>query len=135
MSDIELTRHLLDLEEQRCRAIVEERYDQLSNILSDRLIHTHTRGNHDGKQQYLAYLQGVLQILDLRRKDLRVIQLGDSAAVMHGHQLNRVRLRGTQEEGSVEAMATQTWAQEADGQWRLLAFHACSLSAPHSPGR
>ena len=130
MSDVYLTQYLLDLEEQRCRAIVEERYDHLSGILSDRLIHTHTRGNQDGKEAYLAYLQGVLQILELRRKDLRIILIGDSAAVMHGLQVNRVRRRGTQDEGSVESMATQTWAKEADGQWRLVAFHACSLGSP-----
>jgi feruloyl-CoA synthase len=53
-------------------------------------------------------------------------------AVMHGKQVNRARLRGDGDDTtiSVEAMATQVWAREGDGRWRLVAFHATSLGPP-----
>ncbi len=58
--------------------------------------------------------------------------LGPDAAVMHGKQVNRARLRGkpAETEISVESVATQVWAREGDGRWRLVAFHATSLGAP-----
>lgn len=130
MIPAELTQHLLALEADRCRAIVEQRYDRLAQLLSDRLVHTHTRGNHDDKASYLAFVSSVIESLELRREDLRVIPLGDVAAVMHGKQVNRARKRGTTDEVLVEAIATQTWVREHDGQWRVVAFHASSLGAP-----
>lgn len=132
---MEVPDHLLALEDARCRAIVEQRYERLSELLSDRLIHTHTRGNHDDKASYMAFVSGVIESLELRREDLRVIPLGDAAAVMHGKQVNRVRKRGTTEEVRVESTVTQTWAKEADGQWRVVAFQATSLGPLPPPVR
>jgi len=130
-----LVTHLLALEEQRCQAIVDQRYDQLAELLSDRLIHTHTRGNVDDKPGLLAFLGGVIESVALRREGLRVELLGDTVAVMHGKQVNRARRRGTSDELQVEATVTQTWAREADDHWRVVAFHASPLGSPPPPVR
>jgi ketosteroid isomerase-like protein len=132
---MEIPDHLLALEDARCRAIVEQRYERLSELLSDRLIHTHTRGNHEDKASYMAFVSGVVESLELRREGLRVILLGDTAAVMHGKQVNRTRKRGTTQEVRVEATVTQTWGKEADGQWRVVAFQATSLGPLPPPVR
>lgn len=130
MNPPDLTQTLLNLEEERCRCIVEQRYDRLAQLLSDRLVHTHTRGNADDKASYLAFVGGVIESLELRREQLRVIPLGEGAAVMHGKQVNRARKRGATDEVIVESTATQTWMKESDGEWRIVAFHASSLGAP-----
>lgn len=125
-----LQQRVLALEDERCRCIVEQRFDRLRELLSDKLVHTHTRGNFDDRDSYLAYVAGVIESLELRREGLRVIPLGDDAAVLHGRQINRVRRRGQQEELLVEAMLTQVFAREEDGAWRMLAFQATALGAP-----
>lgn len=122
--------HLNALEDERCRCIVEQNYQRLGELLSPSLIHTHTRGNVDTRESYLAFVSGVIESLELRREGLQVLPLGETAAVMHGKQINRARRRGHTEEVLVEAMVTQVWAREADGQWRVAAFHATPLGAP-----
>ena len=130
MADI--TEKVLQAEDERCKAIVAQDWERLSAILSSSLIHTHTRGNSDGRDSYLKYVQTSVEILELRREDLRVIPIGLNVAVMHGRQINRARLRGKglETEVSVEATATQVWSLESDGRWRLVAFHATSLGPP-----
>ena len=59
----------------------------------------------------MAFVSGVVESLELRREGLRVILLGDTAAVMHGKQVNRTRKRGTTQEVRVEATVTQTWGK------------------------
>jgi ketosteroid isomerase-like protein len=135
MDTTTLTDTLIALENERCHCIVSQRFDRLAQLLSDRLVHTHARGNVDDKSSYLAFVGGVIESLDLQREHLRVIPLSDCAAVMHGRQINRARKRGEQEEVIVESMATQTWVLEPDGQWRVVAFHASSLGAPPPPVR
>ena len=124
-----ITQMLIALEEERCRCIVEQDYQRLRELLSPALIHTHTRGNVDTRESYLAFVSGVIESLELRREGLRVVPLGDSAAVMHGRQINRARRRGHDEEVLVEAMVTQVWALEGDGHWRVAAFQATPLGA------
>jgi ketosteroid isomerase-like protein len=118
------------LEDERCRCVVAQDYVRLRELLSPSLIHTHTRGNVDTRESYLAFVSGAIESLEMRREDLRVLPLGDAAAVMHGKQINRARRRGHTEEVVVEAMVTQVWAREPDGAWRLAAFHATPLGAP-----
>jgi hypothetical protein len=121
---------ILTLEDERCRCIVEQRFDRLGELLSKRLIHTHTRGNVDTYDSYLSYVANVVELLELRREALQVVVLNDQAAVLHGRQINRARRRGDTEEVRVEAMVTQVLAREDDGQWRMVAFQATSLGPP-----
>jgi len=122
---------LMARERERCDHIIDQNFTELSNLLSKSLIHTHTRGNTDDKDSYLNYVKDIVEILDVRRENLRVIPMGRNSAVMHGKQINRARLR-TQEIGEVEVetMVTQVWALELDGLWRLVAFQATPLGAP-----
>lgn len=129
-----LKERILALEDERCRCIVEQRFDRLRELLSADLVHTHTRGNADSRDSYMAYISGVIESLDLRREDLRVIPAGSDAAVLHGKQINTVRRRGGQHEAlTVEATVVQVFAREGDGQWRMVAFQATPLGAPPPP--
>ncbi len=122
--------YLLSLEQQRCDAIVNEDWERLRSLLSERLVHTHTRGNTDSRESYLAYISGIIQSLELRRENLQVIPLGIDVAVMHGKQINRARRRGDAREVVVEATVTQVWHREDKDHWRMVAFHASPLGEP-----
>lgn len=124
-----LAERVLAIEAERCRCIVEQRFDRLRELLSENLIHTHTRGNVDSRDAYLAFVSGKIESVSLIREDLRVVPLGTNAAVVHGRQINRARRRGASEEVTVQAMVTQVFACEADGQWRMVAFQATSTGA------
>jgi hypothetical protein len=124
------TEMLMSLEQERCRRIIAQDFSALRAMLSSRLIHTHTRGNQDDRESYLAYLKSSVEILDVRRDNLRVQWIGNATAVMHGRQTNRARLRGKTEEVNVESQVIQVWTQESDGYWRQVAFQATPLGAP-----
>jgi ketosteroid isomerase-like protein len=131
-----ISEELMALEAERCRCIVEQNYERLGELLSPSLIHTHTRGNVDTRGSYLAFVGGVIESLELRREGLQVLPLGDAVALMHGRQINRARRRGHTEEVLVEAVVTQVWVREVDGQWRVAAFHATPLgTAPPAVAR
>ena len=115
------------LEEERCRCIVDHDHERLGSLLSRSLIHTHTGGKIDTRKGYLAFVSGVVESLELRRGVLRVMLFGDSVAVMHGKQIDRVRRLGQTEETLVEAVVTQVWALEDDDRWRLTVCHATPL--------
>jgi ketosteroid isomerase-like protein len=124
-------KHLLTARENaRCRYIVAQDFTALRNLLSSRLIHVHTRGNQDSRDSYLDYLANRIEILDLHRENLQIQLISDSAAVMHGKQLNRARLRGASDEVSIAAQVIQVWGREDDGVWRQIAFQATPLGPP-----
>jgi hypothetical protein len=127
---VEITEQVTSLENERCRCIVAQDFAALRNLLSSRLIHVHTRGNQDTRESYLDYLLNRVEILNLRRENLQIQIINESAAVMYGKQINRARLRGKMDEVVVEAQVMQVWAREDDGAWRQLAFQATPLGAP-----
>jgi ketosteroid isomerase-like protein len=124
---------LLQLEGERIRCLLEQDYAGLTKLLSPELLHTHTRGNVDSLSSYLHFVGEVVQALEVRRENLRVLPLGADAAVMHGKQISRSRLRKTGQEASAEATVTQVWHRGSDGQWRLVAFQATPLGDPPPP--
>lgn len=124
------TQVLLAREQQRCLALANGDFELLGDVLSRDLLHTHTRGNSDGYDSYLVYMQSTLELLNVERGELRIRQYGD-AAVMTGIQVNTARLRGG--DGTVmriESKVVQVWAKEADGQWRVTVFQATALGPP-----
>lgn len=127
---------LIELENERCRCLVEQDYEKLKDLLSPHLVHTHTRGNVDGRDSYIDFVSRVIESLELTRENLRVIPLGPDTAVMHGKQVNRARRRGIAEEVTVSAMVTQVWSRVDCEQWRLVAFQATPLGeAPPAVAR
>ena len=126
----ELREQVIRAESERCRCIVNHDFPALLHLLSSRLVHVHTRGNQDTRDTYLDYLSSRVEILDLRRENLQIQMISDSAAVMHGRQINRARLRGKTDEVVVEAQVMQVWVREDDWAWRQLAFQATPIGAP-----
>lgn len=121
-----ITDHLLQLEQQRCDALMRGDFNRLSELISDELTHVHTRGNVDGRESYLHYMREILEVREVRRSELRVRVFGD-AAVMTGQQLSSARLRGKDMTATVSSFVTQVWARETDGAWRQVSFQATGL--------
>jgi ketosteroid isomerase-like protein len=121
------------LEAERIRCLVEQDYVGLAKLLSSELLHTHARGNLDNLSGYLAFVGNVVRALDIRRENLRVVELGTDTAIMHGKQISRSQLRKTGQEATLEATVTQVRHRGSDGQWRLAAFQATPLGEPPPP--
>jgi ketosteroid isomerase-like protein len=115
-------------ERDRCAAIREQDFGKLTTLLHPSLIHVHARGNQDTRDSYLHYLQNVVEILDVKRADLRVSIYGE-VAVMTGRQYNTARARGSEPIVTIEAQTMQVWLRE-DGAWRQVAFQATPIGAP-----
>jgi hypothetical protein len=119
---------VLAAESARCAAIRAQDFTSLAALLHPSLIHVHTRGNQDTHESYLKYLREVIEILDIKRGDLKVSVHGDSA-VMTGRQYNTARIRGAEPVITVEAQVMQVWIEE-NGVWRQLALQATPIGAP-----
>lgn len=119
--------HLTSLELERCRCLMAQDIDGLRKLLSERLLHIHTRGNVHDLGQYLHFVQEVVQVLALGRADLTVRELGDNAAVMLGRQSNQSKSRATGATMVTEAQVVQVWVREQDGAWRLSVFQGTAL--------
>lgn len=122
--------HLTEREHARCRSLMSEDFASLNELLSDQLMHIHTRGKVDGKPQYLRFAQDVAKVVSLTRGPLAVRQLADDVAVMTGLQTNLSCGRSAATRGVVtttEAQVVQIWAREADGAWRIQLFQGTAL--------
>jgi Domain of unknown function (DUF4440) len=125
------TKEVLAAESARCTAIRTQDFESLALLLHPSLIHVHTRGNEDTYESYLKYLRDVIEILDIKRGDLKVSLHGDSA-VMTGRQYNTARIRGADPVVNVEAQVMQVWISES-GTWRQVALQATPIGAPPPP--
>lgn len=125
-----LQAHLIEREQERCRCLMTEDFDSLRGLLSDQLVHVHTRGNVDGKANYLRFVEQVAQVVSLSRGPLSVRQLAEDVALMTGRQTNQSRGRAAGPSGAVtttEAQVAQIWKREADGAWRIHLFQGTAL--------
>lgn len=125
-----LQQHLTEREHARCRSLMSDDFASLNELLSDQLMHIHTRGKVDGKPQYLRFAQEVAQVVSLTRGPLAVRQLGADVAVMTGLQTNLSCGRSAATRGAIattEAQVVQVWAREADGAWRIQLFQGTAL--------
>jgi hypothetical protein len=132
VTDEDARDELSRLERDRCRAIAEDDFDRLGELLSARLIHVHTRGNRDTRGSYLAYLRDVVDILEVRRGEL-AIDVHRDCAVMCGPQTNVARPRDSDQPPlEVASEVMQVWTRD-DGGWRQVAFQATPLGAAPPP--
>jgi ketosteroid isomerase-like protein len=123
MSNATVKNQLLDLEQERRRALVEEDYPRVAQLFADDLVYVHTTGLVQGKVDYLDYAQSAVQYLAIERGELQVRFYGESLAIMTGPQCNTLQKRGGDQPIRSEGFATQVWALGAEG-WQISSFHA-----------
>lgn len=120
-----IAQQLIELEAQRCRAMLAADFVRLREILHPDLIHVHAKGQVDGYDSYFASGGVKVHYLTLDRSDLEVRLLGDSA-LMTGRQL----LIAERKDGSgtvrIDSRVMQTWVREG-ARWRQIAFQTTPL--------
>jgi len=120
--------HLLDLEQARSRALVEEDHARVAELFADDLVYVHTTGLVQGKAEYLAYAKTAVQYLAIERGELHIRFYGEGVAVMTGPQCNTLQKRGGDQPIRGEGFATQVWTLGAQG-WQISSFQATRLPA------
>lgn len=117
-TDAETT--LIDLEQQRCRAMMNGDTESLRELLHRDLIHVHAKGQIDGFDTYFSTGGFNVHYKRVERSELAVRVMGDSALMTGRQILVGVRKNGT---GTVtiDSRVMQVWVKEGD-RWQQLAF-------------
>jgi ketosteroid isomerase-like protein len=116
-----------NLEKQRYDAMLAGDVETLRKLCSVELAYTHSSGERDDKESYLAKIaSGFFTYHEIIRSVDRILMLDEAALVM-----GRMTARGT-----VEGVARQidnaylaVWAREADG-WKFVAYQPTPLRRP-----
>jgi ketosteroid isomerase-like protein len=116
----DVTTLLIDLEQQRCRAMLAADTGRLRQLLHRDLIHVHAKGQVDGFDSYFNTGGFNVDYQRLERSELVVRVLGDSA-LMTGRQL----LVGVRKNGSgtvtIDSRVMQVWVRDGE-RWQQIAF-------------
>ncbi|SDY35247.1 protein of unknown function [Variovorax sp. YR266] len=111
---------LIDLEQQRCNAMMDGDTQRLRELLHRDLIHVHAKGQIDGFDSYFSTGGFNVHYTRLERSELFVRVMGNSALMTGRQMLVGVRKNGT---GTVtiDSRVMQVWVKE-EARWQQLAF-------------
>lgn len=111
---------LIDLEQQRCTAMMNGDIETLQQLLHRDLTHVHAKGQIDSFDSYFSTGGFNVHYKQVERSELNVRVMGDSALMTGRQLLVGVRKNGT---GTVtiDSRVMQVWVKEADS-WQQLAF-------------
>ncbi len=117
---------VLELEEQRYRAMLSADLATLDRLLDDGLTYTHSSGVVDTKVSYLAGVRDkVWEYKNISREHERVVIRGGCALVFCRLRID-ASIRGTPKK--IDSNALAVWVQDGQ-QCRLLAVHSSSAAA------
>lgn len=120
LADAATRSEILEVEEQRRRALLAVDLDALADLYDDSLVHTHAPGLTHDKAQLLEHVRTRRAYLDMRRGDLLIRVIGE-VAIITGRLINR--LRGP--DGGERVLAgqvIQVLRRCEDGRWRFVSF-------------
>jgi ketosteroid isomerase-like protein len=126
-----VTRLLLQLDRDRCQALVAGDHDRLRQILHPDLFHVHARGTVEDCEHYLDSLSQRTFAIVQRFDDLKVRDFGNTA-FMSGRQLAESVRRATGERVRIDSMVTQVWTLEGD-RWRQLSYQTTPIEMTVTP--
>jgi ketosteroid isomerase-like protein len=111
---------LIDLEQQRCNAMMNGDTERLRELLHRDLIHVHAKGQVDGFDSYFSTGGFNVHYKRVERSELVVRVTGNSALMTGRQMLVGVRKNGT---GTVtiDSRVMQVWVKEGE-RWQQLAF-------------
>jgi Domain of unknown function (DUF4440) len=111
---------VLAAEEARCRAIAEEDWDALSEIVGDDFDYTHSNATHQDKE---AWIEGIkVRRREVIRDDLSVRLIGDVALVSGGTVYRYAEPFNGDSHFGVHLDVLQVFARR-DGRWQVIAHH------------
>lgn len=108
------------LEARRYAAMKDGDTAALRELLSARLVYSHSDATQDSLESYLATLtDGSLRYHDIQFETKAVLVAGSDAAIALGTMSADITRNGADKR--IAAMTCAVWAREA-GTWRLLAY-------------
>ena len=126
MNDEPARQEIIDLERQRCAALIAGDIGALHGLMADDLIHIHGSGQIDDKAAYLKGVETKYTFHRIERGDLNVRIYGEVAIVV-GTLSQTVSVHGVEKRKEIEALATQTWIRGSAG-WKQNTCHNAFLS-------
>ena len=112
---------VLELEEQRYQAMVEQNVETLDSMLDDDLIFTHASGKIDTKATFLESLgSGTLIYKAVEIDNVKVRVYGD-CGVINGESRLDLHVRG--EDRTLNMLFTTVWVRDSNG-WKVVAYQS-----------
>jgi hypothetical protein len=123
---------LLQLEHDRCQALLAGNRERLKQLMHPGLFHVHARGNVENFESYTGSgaLKSSYSVLQ-RFEDLKVQVFGD-AALMTGRQLAVSSRKATGERVHIDSMVTQVWVRNGD-RWQQLSYQTTPIEMTVMP--
>jgi ketosteroid isomerase-like protein len=120
----EIAAQIRAAEDRRYAAMVGADVGALGELLSDRLVYSHSNGSRDSRESLLAKIgDGSLLYIALEHPVTQVIVLGDAALVI-GEMHGDVVVDGLSRQ--LHSAILAVWAAHGDG-WQLAAFQPTKL--------
>lgn len=113
-----------DLEARRYAAMLTGDVETLGELCSSKLIYTHSQGDRDDRDSYLAKVVGKFFVYhEITHPADRILVWGDTALVT-GRMTARVSVAG--QERRIDNSYLAVWLRE-DGQWKFAAYQPTPL--------
>lgn len=114
----DLEAEIRTLEDRRYRAMLDGDVATLRDLLSDRLLYTHSDGRVDSKDDYLATLEGGGPYVSIEHPVHRIV-VDEHVALVSGAMVAVLDNGGVTRR--LDNATLSVWARE-DGRWRYVAF-------------
>jgi hypothetical protein len=115
------------LEDRRFKAMIDNDFGTLDELLGDDLIYTHSSGQSDTRAEYLALCKkGVFKYLKIERP-IESIQVYGTTVVVTGHVKMDVIIAGNRK--LLNSRYTDVWVEGTKG-WQMVAWQSTSIPAP-----
>lgn len=120
-------RMILDLEDRRYGAMLSGDVALLSELCSDKLTYTHSRGERDDKKSYLDKVAASFFLYHEIAHPADNVVVAGNAALVTGRMTARVSVSGAVR--SIDNSYLAVWLREDDGEWRFAAYQPTPIPA------
>ena len=118
---------VLAAEAERGRAIAEQDWDALRDLLLPEYQHMHSTGHVDTRDEWIEDIRS--RNVEIQRDRLVVRFVGDDVALLHGSEIKRKRGAGPNEPPAGWLLdVLQVWSWQND-RWRLAVAHATKIDS------
>ena len=118
------TEEILLLDDRRYDAMRRHDVEALGNLLHDKVIYTHSDAAFDGKEAYLAKVEGGVFHYHFIEPSERSVTIVGSTALVHGRMRADANVNGALRH--IDNFALAVWVRE-EADWKLLAYQPTVL--------
>jgi hypothetical protein len=115
-------------EQLRCKAIADDDFVVVEELIGNELSYLHSTGRHEDKAEFMASLRTARRSFVREPLDVRIY--GDVAVVLGGYIVSVEPRDGSSAARSIEANGLQVWVKRGGG-WQLVAHQgAAKVNVP-----